>query len=96
MEITDIKVNKLSGDNGKLRAYARVTIEDALVLTNIAVIEGKYGLFITMPSKKGSDGDYREIFYPLTKEFRNKLQKEILEVYNSDSLEIPKEDITEF
>ncbi len=96
MNITDIKIKKFDDDLGKLKGYASVTIDDSLVLTNIAIVEGQYGLFIAMPSKKGSDGEYREIYYPLNKEVRKRLNKEILEVFNGNFEEIPKEDMTEF
>ena len=55
MEITEVKIFLKEGVNNKLRAYATITIDNAFVVRNIKVIEGKTGLFVAMPSKKMKD-----------------------------------------
>jgi len=52
MEITEVRISQKEGANTKLRAYATITIDNAFVVRNIKVIEGKTGLFIAMPSRK--------------------------------------------
>jgi stage V sporulation protein G len=52
MEITEVRIFPKEGVNNKLRAYATITIDNAFVVRNIKVIEGKTGLFIAMPSRK--------------------------------------------
>ncbi|MFH1782037.1 MAG: septation protein SpoVG family protein [Candidatus Omnitrophota bacterium] len=52
MEITEVRIFPKEGLNNKLRAYATITIENAFVVRNIKVIEGKSGLFVAMPSRK--------------------------------------------
>ena len=82
MEVTNIKVQKRSGDN-KLRAYAAVTFDNCFVVHNIKVIQGKDGMFIAMPNRKTKTGVYRDIAHPIQHEFREELQRRILEEYNS-------------
>jgi stage V sporulation protein G len=52
MEITEVRIFLKEGANNKLRAYATITIDNAFVVRNIKIIEGKSGLFIAMPSRK--------------------------------------------
>ncbi len=52
MEISEVRIFLKEGLNNKLRAYATITIENAFVVRNIKVIEGKSGLFVAMPSRK--------------------------------------------
>jgi len=55
MEITEVRIFLKEGLNNKLRAYATITIDDAFVVRNIKVIEGKSSLFVAMPSRKMKD-----------------------------------------
>jgi len=55
MEITEVRIFLKEGLNNKLRAYATITIDDAFVVRNIKIIEGKSGLFVAMPSRKMKD-----------------------------------------
>ena len=55
MEITEVRIFPKEGANNKLRAYATITIDNAFVVRNIKIIEGKAGLFIAMPSRKIKD-----------------------------------------
>jgi stage V sporulation protein G len=84
MKITDIRIRKVSGE-GKLKAYVTVTFEDCFVVHNVKVIEGKNGVFVAMPSRKTSSGEYKDVAHPINPEFRAELQKEILDKYESGS-----------
>jgi len=52
MEITEVRIFQKEGANNKLKAYATITLDNAFVVRNIKIIEGKSGLFIAMPSRK--------------------------------------------
>lgn len=88
MTITDVRVRKITGE-GKMRAVASITIDDELVVHDIKIIEGDRGLFIAMPSKKGANGEYRDIAHPINSETRTRLQDLILDAYSK------AEDVTE-
>lgn len=60
MNITDVRVRKIAKE-GKMKAVVSITIDDEFVVHDIKVIEGEKGLFIAMPSRKASDGEYRDI-----------------------------------
>ena len=74
MNITDVRVRKVAKE-GKMKAVVSITIDD------IKVIEGEKGLFIAMPSRKATDGEYRDIAHPINSSTRDKIQTIILEKY---------------
>ena len=86
MRITDVRVRKMTQDS-KMKAIVSITIDDEFVVHDIKVIEGEKGLFIAMPSKKASDGEYRDIAHPINSETRDRIQRIILESYENALLE---------
>jgi stage V sporulation protein G len=55
MNLTEIRIKLLLSTRDKLRAFASITIDDALVLRDVKIIEGQKGLFVAMPSRKLCD-----------------------------------------
>ena len=80
MKITDVRVRKMTKD-GKMKAIVSITIDDQFVVHDIKVIDGERGLFIAMPSRKASDGEYKDIAHPINTETRTSIQNLILEAY---------------
>lgn len=80
MQITDVRVRKLS-DEGKMRGIVSVTFDNAFVVHDIKIIEGQNGLFIAMPSRKVSEGEFRDIAHPINAEMRFELQDQIIRAY---------------
>ena len=80
MKITDVRVRKITNE-GKMKAVVSITLDDEFVVHDIKVIEGEKGLFIAMPSKKGNDGEYRDIAHPIMANTRAEIQRLILEKY---------------
>ncbi len=81
MEITDIRVRKINSE-GRMKAVASVTFDNAFVVHDIKVIQGEEKLFIAMPSRKTPDGDYKDIAHPITSDMRQLLHEKILEKYD--------------
>ena len=92
MQITDVRVRKVVAKEGKLKAVVSITIDDEFVVHDIKVIEGEKGLFIAMPSRKASDGEYRDIAHPITSGTREMIQKLILEKYEEALAEAADEE----
>ncbi len=86
MYITDVRVRKVARE-GKMKAVVSITIDDEFVVHDIKVIEGEKGLFIAMPSRKSSDGEYRDIAHPINSDTRDHIQKIILDKYEAALLE---------
>lgn len=81
MEITDIRVKKVSGD-GKMKAIVSVTFDNAFVVHDIKVIEGQDKLFTAMPSRRTPDNEFKDIAHPINSEMREMLEKAIIAEYN--------------
>lgn len=84
MEITDVRIRKVNKE-GKMKAIVSVTFNDEFVVHDIKVIEGDKGLFIAMPSRKTSDGEFRDIAHPINSGTRDKIQSIILNKYQEEA-----------
>ena len=65
MEISDVKV--IPVEDEKLKAFVSIVFDQCFVVTDIKIIHGPKGLFVSMPSKKRKDGTFKDIAHPLTK-----------------------------
>ena len=92
MNITDVRVRKVAKE-GKMKAVVSITIDDVFVVHDIKVIEGEKGLFIAMPSRKATDGEYRDIAHPINSDTRDKIQQIILEKYEQALAEAEVEEV---
>ena len=54
------------------------------MIHDIKVIEGEKGLFIAMPSRKASDGEYRDIAHPINSATRERISNLIMEKYQEE------------
>ena len=82
-----VKVVPYTQEGSNVIGFARIYFEDCFVVSNVTIIQGKESAFVSMPSYKTKDVDennkpiYRDICYPVTKEFREKLYGSILETH---------------
>jgi stage V sporulation protein G len=65
-------------DNSSVKAYAKVTIASHFEINRVKVCDGKNGNFVSMPSKKGSDGEYYDTVKPITVEARENLVNAVM------------------
>ena len=72
MEITQVRVFPV--DEDKLKAFASIIFDDCFVVSDIKVIDGNHGMFISMPSKKRRNGSFRDIAHPLNNETRKLIE----------------------
>ncbi|PYQ17047.1 MAG: septation protein SpoVG [Acidobacteria bacterium] len=79
MEITDVKV--IPVEDEKLKAFVSIVFDQCFVVTDIKVIHGPKGLFVSMPSKKRKDGTFKDIAHPLNNQMRQYLEEKVLSVY---------------
>lgn len=50
-------MRKITG-SGHLKAFADVLVNDELVIRGVRLLEGKNGLFVSMPQEKGKDNKW--------------------------------------
>jgi len=89
MEVTGVRVFPVNEE--KLKAFVSVIFDDCFVVSDIKIINGNNGLFISMPSKKRKNGTFRDIAHPLNNETRRMLEEKILARYNEVLSQPPSE-----
>ncbi|MBR6068974.1 MAG: septation regulator SpoVG [Ruminococcus sp.] len=91
MEITDVKIRKMLSE-GRLRAVVSVTIDEALAVHDIKVVQGDERLFVAMPSRKDENGVFRDIIHPITPSARKLFEETILDAYDRQMAVIAAEE----
>ena len=81
---------------GNVKAIASANLDDCFAVKNIRVIEGKNGLFVSMPSYKGADGEYHDLCFPTTPEMRKQLNNAVEEAYKQAILQIQEQSNANF
>ena len=84
MTITEVKIYPFdSGEpDSSLRAYADVTLEQAILIKGFRVLAAKNGgLFVGFPSKKGKDGKFYDIVEIKSADLQSNLRSAVLEAY---------------
>lgn len=79
MKVTNVKINEIEGA-GSTKAFATLEFDKQLVVSGFRVINGKSGLFVSMPQRKHND-EYFDVVYPNSKKGREVLTNIILNAY---------------
>ena len=77
------RINK--GSWGKVRAFFDLTTTEGFTIKGFKIIEGINGLFVSMPSQKGSDGEYYDTIWMESKELRESVNKLALDSYGAQA-----------
>ena len=64
------------------KAFVDLELDRTLVIKGLTLVEGKKGLFLSFPSKKGKDKKYYNSIYSLDKEWTQLLQDACIKKYN--------------
>lgn len=70
-----VDVRFYSVKNGKMGFS--LTIFKEIAIKGCSVVDGKNGLFVSMPSYKGSDGKYYDYVFPVSAETRESLYSQL-------------------
>lgn len=80
-EVKVVRLHRYDGDS-KTKAFADIAIGD-FIIKGLRVVEGKNGLFLSMPREKSKDGKWYDSVYPSTKEAHQNLQDIVLQAYEA-------------
>ena len=83
MTIKVERVYIMQGDT-PLKAFADISINEAILVKGIKVVDGKKGMFVSMPSDKGKDDKWYENVRCLDKEVREIISEEVMEAYKRE------------
>ena len=76
----DVKIHSLYPE-GSCRASASVNLNGSFAIRGLKVMEGANGLFVSMPSYRTGNGEYKDICFPCTREVRSQLNEAVLNAY---------------
>ncbi len=76
------KVHKLEGE-GPTKAFCDLLIVDTFLVKGLRVVEGKDGLFLSMPRQQGKDGKWYDTVCMVSKEMRKGLEKMVIGEYQT-------------
>ena len=82
IEVKVDRIFRLNGE-GSVKAFCDVRIGDALLVKGIRVVQGKKGLFASMPREADKEGAWYDIVHPLTKTMHAELQRVVLAAYEA-------------
>lgn len=92
----DVRINSLMPGEGSAKATASANLDDCFAVKNIRVVEGKNGLFVSMPSYKGTDGEYHDLCFPTTPELRKQLNGAVAEAYKQAIVQLQEQTAANF
>ena len=80
LKIAVTRLHKLDG-NSATKAFCNISILDSIVISGFRIVEGKEGLFVSMPREEGKDGKWYNTVIPLNREVKDEIEKIVLEAY---------------
>jgi stage V sporulation protein G len=80
MEITEVKVFPIQEE--KLKAFVSIVFDHCFMVNDIKIIQGRDGLFISMPSRKKKNGEFKDVAHPLNNETRRTIEDKVLAEYD--------------
>lgn len=76
-----VKVNQTFENEKNLKAFVTLFIDKKFAITGIRILESKNGLCVMMPSRQDNKGEYRDICFPITADFRKTINEVVLNAY---------------
>ena len=80
MDITEVKVFPIQEE--KLKAFVSIVFDHCFMVNDIKIIQGRDGLFISMPSRKKKNGEFKDVAHPLNNETRRMIESKVLAEYD--------------
>lgn len=78
MEVTEVRIKRFEGPQGKLLGFASITFDNCFVVHNLRVVSGEKGVFVAMPSRQLPNSKFVDVAHPVTNEMREKIQQAVL------------------
>ena len=73
-------------DGGKLRAFADVNVNGVLIIRGCRVLDGKNGLFFSLPQEQGKDNKWYDIIQCKTTNVFAMMSEEVLTHYRNEQV----------
>lgn len=78
-------IRTVNSDKTSKLAYASITLDDAFVVHGLSIINGREGLFVSMPQQSYIDSEgekkYSDTAFPLSKDLRDSISSVVIKAY---------------
>ena len=81
LDVKIIKIHRLT--EGKVKAFVDLGVNDALLIKGIRIVDGKEGLFVSMPSELGKNERWYERVRCMKKDVKAMITQKVLDAYNT-------------
>ncbi len=93
MDKNKIKINVVGRirrikDARYLKAFADICLNNEIVVKNLRVINGKTGLFVSMPQHLNKNGRWYDTVYCTTASIRQEIKKRVLAAYEKEKIKV--------
>ena len=82
IDVKIIKIHRLAQES-RIKAFVDLGINDALLIKGIRVVQGKKGLFVSMPVELGKNERWYERVRCMTKDVRSLIVQKVLDAYEA-------------
>lgn len=76
----DVRVRPIA-PMGNLLAFANVTIDGCFKVDGFRICSSEKGLYVNMPATQDKSGNWKDVCWPVTAEFRKQLNDALIEGY---------------
>ena len=80
MEVTDVRVFPVNEE--KLKAFVSIVLDRCFMVNDIKIIQGRESMFISMPSRRKKNGEFKDVAHPLNNETRRMIEDIVIGEYH--------------
>ncbi len=74
---------------GSLKAYCDLSIGELVLVKGLRVVQGRNGLFVSMPRQQGKNGKWYDSVFLMTREAKDEVGRLVLEAYQQEMTASP-------
>lgn len=79
-QVEVVRITRLEGD-GSTKAFCDISLFGTVVIKGLRIVEGKNGVFVSMPREQGKDGKWYETVKVLKQEVKGVIDNMVLEAF---------------
>lgn len=85
-ELVKVERMHLLNGEGSTKAFCDIKILDIFIVKGLRVVNGKDGLFLSMPQTTGKDGRWYDTFFPISRDLRKSIEELVLDHYANGAM----------
>ena len=82
IEVKVNRIHKLVEPIENMRAFADIEVNGEILIKGLRILNGKHGLFVSMPRLKGRDNKWYETVRPMTPQMKQQIMSVVLGAYD--------------